>query len=117
MIVKKKTGEFRVCIDFRGLNGVTVNLDSYMLPKIDDTLDALAGAKFFCTLDLNQDYHQVELDEGLEYETALCYIDDIIVFGPTIESVLDRMTVLERLRAAKLKLKAKKCILFVKRVK
>ena len=151
VIVKKKTGEYRVCIDYRGLNGVTVNPDSYMLPRIDDTLDALAGAKFFCTLDLTQGYHQVELEEGskhktafhapycnpsqweynympfglvkaprtfqrlmdkviqgLEYETALCYIDDIIVFGPTINSVLDRMTVvLERLRAAKLKLKAK----------
>ena len=140
---------------------MTVNPDSYMLPRIDDTLDALAGAKFFCTLDLTQGYHQVELEEaskhktafhapycnpsqweynymlfglvraprtfqrlmdkviqGLEYETALCYIDDIIVFGPTIDSVLDRMTVvLERLRAAKVKLKAKKCVLFAKKVK
>ena len=156
-----KTGEYRVCIDYRGLNGVTVNPDSYMLPRIDDTLDALAGAKFFCTLDLTQGYHQVELEEGskhktafhapycnpsqweynympfglvraprtfqrlmdkviqgLEYETALCYIDDIIVFGPTIDAVLDRMTVvLERLRAAKLKLKAKNCVLFAKKVK
>ena len=56
--------------------------------------------------------------QGLDYETALCYIDDIIVFGPTIDSVLDIMTVvLERLRAAKLKLKAKKCVLFAKKVK
>ena len=55
--------------------------------------------------------------QGLEYETALCYIDDIIVFGPTIDAVLDRMTVvLERLRAAKLELKAKKCVLLAKKV-
>ena len=70
VIVKKKTGEYRVCIDYRGVNGVTVNPDSYMLPRIDDTLDALAGAKFFCTLDLTQGYHQVELEEESKHKTA-----------------------------------------------
>ena len=57
-------------LHYRGLNGVTVNPDSYMLPRIDDTLDALAGAKLFCTLDLIQGYHQVELEEGSKHKTA-----------------------------------------------
>ena len=160
VVVKKKTGEDRVCIDYRGLNAVTLNPDSYLLPRIDDTLDALANAKYFCTLDLIQGYHQVELEEeskektsfyaphcnpsqweynfmpfglikaprtfqrlmdrviqGLEYEIALAYLDDVIVFGPTLDVTMDRMvTVLERLRSANLKLKAKKCILFSKKV-
>ena len=153
--------EKRMCIDYRGLNAVTVNPDSYMLPRIDDTLDALSQAKYFCTLDLTQGYHQVELEEsdkhktafhapycnptqweynympfgliraprtfqrmmdrviqGLEYETALAYLDDVIVYGKTIDQTMDRMTIiLERLRKANLKLKAKKCILFSQKVK
>ena len=161
VVVKKKSGEDRVCIDYRGLNAVTINPDSYMLPRIDDTLDALAGSRYFCTLDMIQGYHQVVMDEeskhktafhapfcnptqweynympfglvkaprtfqrlmdkviqGLEYETALCYIDDIIVFGRSIEETMDRlMIVFGRLRSANLKLKAKKCLLFSMKVK
>ena len=55
--------------------------------------------------------------QGLEYEIALAYIDDVIVFGSTLDLTMDRMIiVLERLRAANLKLKAKKCILLSQRV-
>ena len=55
--------------------------------------------------------------QGLEYEIALAYIDDVIVFGPTLDITMDRMIIiLERLRSANLKLKAKKCILFSQRV-
>ena len=51
--------------------------------------------------------------QGLEYEIALVYIDEVIKFGPTLNLTMNRMfIVLERLRAANLKLKAKKCILF-----
>ena len=55
--------------------------------------------------------------QGLQYDIALAYIDDVIVFGPTLDLTMDRMViVLERMRAANLKLKAKKCILFSQRV-
>ena len=64
VVVKKKSGEDKVCIDYRGLNAVTINPDSYVLPRIDDTLNALSCAKYFCTLDLIQGYHQVELEIG-----------------------------------------------------
>ena len=52
LLVKKKDGTYRMCIDYRELNAKTRNLDEYMLPRIDDTIDALSRAKFFCTLDL-----------------------------------------------------------------
>ena len=56
--------------------------------------------------------------QGLEYQMALCYIDDVIVYGPTLDICMDRMqVVLERVRNAKLKFKAKKCILFSSEVK
>ena len=150
VVVDKKGDEAkRMCIDYRPLNRVTVNPDSYLLPRIDDTLDALQGAKYFCTLDMILGYHQIELTEeskpktafhapycnpsqweynympfglvraprtfqrmmdkliqGLEYEVALCYLDDIIIFGPTIQSCMDRIQiVLTRMRNANLKLK------------
>ena len=67
VVVKKKSGEDRVCIDYRDLNAVTLNPDSYLLPRIDDTLDALSQAKYFCTLDLIQG---VELEEESKEKTA-----------------------------------------------
>ena len=51
VLVRKKDGGLRLCIDLRKLNNRTVK-DGYALPRIDDTLDCLHGAKWFSTLDL-----------------------------------------------------------------
>ena len=51
VLVRKKTGALRMCCDFRALNAKTVK-DSYPLPRIDESMDALAGARCFSTLDL-----------------------------------------------------------------
>ena len=56
LFVRKKTGELRMCIDFRSLNRNTV-LDKFPLPRISDLLDKLARAKYFCTIDLSAAYH------------------------------------------------------------
>ena len=55
VMVKKKYGTLRFCIDFRKLNDVTIK-DAHPLPRIDDTLEALKGAKYFSTLDLKSGY-------------------------------------------------------------
>ena len=70
LLVKKKDETWRMCVDYRELNRQTRNKSPYMLPRIDDTLDALGGAKYFCTLDLLQGYHQVPLSPESIPKTA-----------------------------------------------
>lgn len=70
LLVRKKDGKWRMCVDYRELNAKTKNNDPYMLPRIDDTIDSLGRAKFFCCLDLLQGFHQIELDEESKQKTA-----------------------------------------------
>ena len=71
VIVQKKTGEIRLCVDYRELNART-RRDAYPLPRIDETLDALSGAKWFSTLDLASGYNQVPMAEADRDKTAFC---------------------------------------------
>ena len=69
VMVRKKDGGHRFCIDFRQLNSATVK-DAMPLPRIDDLLDALLGATWFTTLDLMDGYHQVPIKEEDKAKTA-----------------------------------------------
>jgi hypothetical protein len=62
MVVHKKSGNYRVCRDFRGLNLVTRG-DAYSLPRMDTRLDSLAGAVWFSTFDFRNSYYQAEAAE------------------------------------------------------
>ena len=153
VIVRKRDGTHRFCVDYRGLNAVT-KPDAFPLPRISDILDQLGGVQYFSTLDLASGFWQILVDPQSREKTAFTtphglfefrvmpfgltnapavfqrlmqevlaglnpedgkafvsvYIDDILVFSPTLEEHLDHLKrVMARLRKAFLKLKPVKC--------
>ncbi|PIK38608.1 Septin-8-A [Apostichopus japonicus] len=72
VLVRKKDGTLRFCIDYRKLNAKTIK-DAYALPRIEESLDALAGAKWFSSLDLKSGYWQIEVEEKEKYKTAFTH--------------------------------------------
>ena len=69
VLVRKKTGDIRICVDYRALNKKTIK-DAFPLPKIEECIESLAGAKYFCSLDLTQGYLQVKINEEDTHKTA-----------------------------------------------
>lgn len=71
VLVRKKDQTLRFCLDYRKLNAIT-RRDSYPLPRIDDSLDALGNAQWFSTLDLASGYWQIGLSEDAKEKSAFC---------------------------------------------
>ena len=76
VVVKKKDGTMRMCVDYRWLNAVT-RKDQYPLPNIQDIFDSLHGARYFSSLDLVSGYHQVPIAEPSIPKTAFATYDGL----------------------------------------
>ncbi|GBG62519.1 Glycine decarboxlase T-protein (GDC-T) [Chara braunii] len=98
LFVRKKNKDLRLCIDYCKLNEQTIR-NAGPLPRIDDLLERLGGAKFFSKLDLKSGYHQLEIRKEDRYKTTR-----------SLEEHVEYLrTVLERLRQAKYKANRDKC--------
>lgn len=69
VVVRKKNGDVRLCIDYRKLNLQTVK-DAYALPNLEETFSTLTGSKWFSVLDLKSGYYQIEVEEADKPKTA-----------------------------------------------
>ena len=69
VIVRKKTGEIRLCVDFRKLNVISIR-DSFPLPRIEEALQAVQAAIWFSSFDLAQGYLQMAMEEEDIHKTA-----------------------------------------------
>ena len=150
VLIRKRDGSVRWCIDYRGLNNVTVK-DVFPLPLIEDCMDSLAGKEWFSKLDANSAYWQIKIKEsdrkksaftteyglfehvkmgfglcnapatfarainivmpGLNWKTALAFLDDILIMGQDFDGHLENLReALSRFRQYSLRLKPKKCV-------
>ncbi len=87
LLVQKKDGTKRFCVDYRQLNSVTKK-DVYPIPRIEDVLERLDGMKYFTTLDLVQSYYQIAVAEEDKEKTAFIteegsYEYNVMPFGLT----------------------------------
>lgn len=100
VLVKKKDGALRLCVDYRKLNGASLS-DTYLMPRIDELIDWLGHARYIITLDLTRGYWQVPLAESAKSKTALTtpfglFQFNVMLFGlqgapATFQRMIDKM--------------------------
>lgn len=100
LFVGKKDGTLRMCIDYRGLNAITVK-NRYPLPRVDDLLDKLRGSAYFSSIDLQQGYNQIRIADSDIPKTAFRspfghYEYTVLSFGlvnapATFQAVMNRV--------------------------
>lgn len=80
VLVRKKDSSLCLCVDYRLLNSKT-RKDAFPLPRIEESLDALSGGRWFSTLDLDSGYNQVPVSEQDKPKTAFCTLFGLFEFN------------------------------------
>ena len=113
VLVTKKDGSPRFCVDYRKLNSVTVR-DCWPLPNINDCLDSLSGACWFSTMDLASGYWQCEIDEADRSKTAFVTHKGLFQFNVLPMGLTNAPATFERLMERVLQgLQWEKCLLYL----
>lgn len=79
LLVRKKDGTWRFCIDYRHLNAITIK-HKHPMPVVDELLDELARSTWFTKLDFRSDYHQICMAKGEEYQTTFRTHNELFEF-------------------------------------
>ena len=91
LLVKKKDGTLRMCIDYRKFKKVTIK-NKYPLPRIDDLFDQLQGSSFFSKIDLRSGYHQLRVRDGDVPKTA--FVPVMVIMSSWLCHLVSRMHLL-----------------------
>jgi hypothetical protein len=112
ILVKKKDGTMRFCVDYRKLNVITKK-DNYPLPRVDESLNALGGSKYFSSMDLASGYWQIDMAEGDKEKTAFITRDGLFEFNVMPFGLCNAPATFQRLMDMVMcGLKWKKCLVY-----
>lgn len=113
VLVKKRDGSVRFCVDYRALNKIT-RKDVYPMPRIDDALDTLQGAEYFSSLDLRSGYWQIPMHESDKEKTAFATPDGLFEFNVMPFGLCNAPATFERMIDTVLRgLKWKTCLCYL----